>query len=398
MKQWIVNYISVGLRLSCVISLISFVNACNALPTTLPAGWHIVRTVEHVTPQAQIALWTVNNTAVLSWAGAPDLPNLQLALGDQPPLQLALGITPRQLTGLPLQNHWMQLLWLDQTMPGDVQLIGGTLNASGELQRGPTEISNTTTVEYAAVPTPSGGTAVLWTTPTRAGTSGNMELYLQVIDGEGRPLPAQRITANGRFPALAYDLQGDLHLVWAASMDGEQWTLHHTLLAASLDLTSAVVSDPPSIIIGAVSLAANQSIEALGVTTDANTLYVLWSTQTIGGSTTVQGVRAPLEKVSAIQPFTLALTGYHLRWPSLSTTPAASQYVSLIATNESGKRVPVLGKLIATGDIDLQPLADAATIVSRPALATDDKGNLHLAWLRLESDGWSSLIYLSNEP
>jgi len=337
-------------------------------------------------------------TAALSWAGAPDLPNLQLALGDQPPLQLALGITPRQLTGVPLQNHWIQLLWLDQTMPGDVQLIGGTLDAAGELQRGPTEISNTTTVEYATVPTPTGETAVLWTTPTRAGASGNMELYLQLIDSEGRPLPAQRITANGRFPALAYDLQGNLHLVWAASMDGEQWTLHHSLLAATVDLTSAVIADPPSSVIGAISVAANQSIEALSVTTDANTLYVLWSTQTIGGALETQGLRAPLDQPTAVRPFVLALPNYHLRWPSVSATPTATQYISLIATDVAGKRAPVVGKLLPQGEIAFQPLADVASIVSRASLATDDKGYLHLAWLRLEADGRSSLVYMSNEP
>jgi hypothetical protein len=398
MKQWIVNAFRAGLRISCVISLIVFVNACNASPTPLPNGWHVVRTVEHVTPQEQIALWIVNNRAALAWAGAPDLPNLQLAQGDNPPLQLALGITPRQLTGMPLAHQWMQLLWLDQTMPGDVQLMGGTVDAAGELQRGPTAISNITTIEYAAVPTPFGGVAVLWSTPTRAGTAASAEVYLQLIDSEGRPLPAQRITPNGRFPALAYDLRGDLHVTWLASVDGRQWTLHHSLLAATLDLTGAVVADLPSSVIGAISLTADQSIDSICVTTDADTLYVLWSTLTIGGSAEANGLRAPLPQPSAVQPFTLTLAGNHVGQPSVAATPAASQYVSLIAMDESGKRVPVVGKLTATGDVELQSLADAAMVVSRPALATDDRGYLHLAWLRLEADGRSSLISLSNEP
>ena len=193
--------LSVGRRISCVISLLIAVTACQP-SSSRPAGWRVGRVVEHVIPQAQIALTTQNVTAALAWAGAPNLPNLQLALDEQPPIQLALGITPRQLSIVPLQNRWLQLLWLDQTMPGDVQLMGGTVDAQGALQRGPTAISNMTTMEYAAVPTPNGASVVLWNTPA-IGASANTALYLQMIDAQGRPLPAQRITTSGRFPALA---------------------------------------------------------------------------------------------------------------------------------------------------------------------------------------------------
>jgi hypothetical protein len=398
MKQWTVNSIRLFLRISCVISLISFVNGCTTISPQLPTGWRIARSIEDVTPQSQIALWMLGNSATLAWAGSPHLPNLQFALEEKPPLQLALGITPRLLTSTPLANNWTQLLWLDQTMPGDMHLIGGTVDANGELQRGPTAISNVTTVDYAAAPTPSGAMVVLWSTPARAGLAANTELYLQLIDSVGRPLPEQRITATGQFPALSYDLRGDLHLVWLSTTDGKQWTIHHSLLAASLDLTQAAVNDLPSSVIGAVSLSPAQSIDAISVTADADSLYAVWSISTAGGSTSAQGVTFPLDQPSAIRPFTITLDGYQLRWPSLATTPNNEQHIALIALNTAGQSMPVLGKLTHAGIADLQPMSALGSIVSYPSLAISGNGNLHLAWLRMENEGQSTLMYITNAP
>lgn len=398
MKQCFVNYLRLFWRLSCVISLISFVNACNATSSQIPTNWRVGRIVEHITPQAQIALWTQNDVAGLVWAGAPDLPNLQFTVDDKPSLQLALGITPRLLSAVPLANHWTQLLWLDQTMPGDAQLIGGTVDDQGALQRGPTAISNATTVEYAAVPTTTGSTVVLWCTPTRSGPPTRMEIYLQLIDNVGRPLPAQRITADGRFPALAYDLHGTLHLLWLVSADGKQWTIHHSALPPTLDLTRAVIDDLTSSVIGAIKLTADQSIDSVNIVADSDSLYVMWSVATAGGATDVQGLSAPLDQLNAIRPFSVTLDGYQVRWPSLAAAPAEHQYLALVATNKDGQSVPILGRLTPVGVAELQPLAEATIIVSRVSLGSDVDEHLHLAWLRLEQNGESTLIYLTNQP
>jgi hypothetical protein len=320
------------------------------------------------------------------------------------PVLLPLGISPRRLTGLALAEGWAQLLWLDQTLPGEVQLIGGTLNAGGMVERGPTEISLTRTADYVALPAPGGAVVVLWTTPVPGDPSGQPTLHMQLIDSTGRPLPGTRLAASGSFPAATFDLHGNLHLLWLSRLNAQEWAIHTATLDRRLDLAREVPSEVASAIVGAISLSAGQALESFVVAADSASLYAMWSVRTAEGRGGVSGITFPVGQPTAVRTLLMSLSGSVLRWPTFPNVPGEVQYLAVTARHALEGQPPadqqadqLLVFEMSPGAV--RPLTVVTTgrrIVSRPTLARDVASKLHLAWVELERDGRASLYYATN--
>jgi hypothetical protein len=369
--------------------------------------WSQERIMQRIIPQEGIAHWLAGDRPLLAWIGDPARPNLRLrAVPDTgEPRLLPLGITPRRLIAVPLADGWTQLLWLDQTLPGETQLIGGTLNAMGEVERGPTEISLTRTIDYVATRTPASAVIVLWATPVPTTQRDQSALYMQVLDQTGRPLPATKLTDNGAFPALAFDARGDLHLLWLHSLATESWSIMHTRIDGRADLARLDVANVAASIVGAVSLPPGTALDAFRVGVDATHLYAVWSVVAVGGvasaehdRATLNAVTFPLDRPAEVRPLALGAGGASLREPAFPASPTDSLYLAAIATAPDGKRRPLILALTPTGSAVVEVVARPRPVIGQPSLTIDMAGKLHLAWLDLDPDGTASLWYATNRP
>lgn len=407
MPQWFVNALHELLRLCCALCYCIILASCATADGSTASHWPQQRITQQIIPQEGIAHWLAGDTPMLAWIGDPARPNLRLhAVTDaSDPRLLPLGITPRRLSAFALADGWTQLLWLDQTLPGETQLIGGTLNAAGEVERGPTEISLTRTVDYAAALTPASAVIVLWATPMRTAQRDRTAIYMQVIDKTGRPLPATKLTDNGAFPAVAFDGRGDLHLLWLHPLTSVSWSIMHTRIDGRADLARLDVADSAATIVGAVSLPPGSLLDSFRVGVDATHLYAVWSVLALGDAPSAERDRAmlnavtfPLDRPAAVRPLTLAAGETGLRQPTFPSAPTDSLYLAAIATAPNGQRRPIILALTPTGSAVVEGVAGARPIIGRPSISIDTAGKLHLAWLDLDPDGTASLWYATNRP
>ncbi|MFN8417767.1 MAG: hypothetical protein U0528_00735 [Anaerolineae bacterium] len=327
MELFFVNYLKVCLdfvnivliRSLFVLLALVFLNACANQSADATSAWRIGYQVSDVTPQQPLALWTSETQPTLAWVGDPASPNLRLWQNSTTVQTLPLGITPRQLTAYSLPHGWTQLLWLDQTLPDEIQLIGGTVDEKGEVQRGPTEISLMRTLDYAAASIPGGAVLTLWTTLDHQTAA--PVLYAQIVDALGRPLPARRVAQRGQFPSLTVDQQGNIHLFWMDTADGLSWTLHY----ASLTIDQAAGSgdlDLGSQVVGAITLKEGEILANVQIGTDAAHLYACWTVQDItkSGDPRIEGISFPLKSPTSIHPFSLSIPDRRLDHLAFSTT------------------------------------------------------------------------------
>lgn len=246
-------------------------------------------------PLDQVAVWDPRPPAppALAWVGGPSMPNLRVQADEAAPSILALGITPRSLTAFSLPQGRSQLLWLDQNLPNESQLVGGTIDAQNNVVRGPTPISLKPVIEYVAVDLPTGEVLTVWNEYT--GPQAPTPLYLQSVDGSGRPLSASQIAGSARYPAIVRGADGFVQIVWLERASPYLWTVHWLRLPAKANpLTGlAELQRPTNSVIGVVALDAGASVTGLSVGLDATALYVVWQVTRLTPSGTALILPAP---------------------------------------------------------------------------------------------------------
>lgn len=404
MELFLVNYLKVCLgfvikvliRSALVFVMLVFLNACGDRPTAATSAWRIGYQISDVTPQQQIALWISENQPLLAWVGDPATPNLRLLQNLNTLQTLPLGITPRQLTAYPLPHGWTQFLWLDQTLPDELQLIGGTVDEKGEVQRGPTEISLTRTLDYAAASIPSGAVLTLWTTLDHQ--TKTPAVYAQIIDALGRPLPARRVAQHGQFPALAVDQRGTIHLFWMDTADGLSWTLHYSSLTVEQAAGSGDL-DLGSQVVGAIALKEGEMLYNVQLGADASRVYACWTIQDIANtaSSRIEGISFPLNSPTSVQPFTLTIPDQQLANISFASSAGNELYATATATARDGTRSLIAATIMADGIGAAQNINSASPPLGKASLTADLSGHLHVAWLSMQSDGRATLFYATNK-
>jgi hypothetical protein len=263
--------------------LLVMLAACGANPPLPPPtspvieGWPTQAQRSIDGPAQHVAFIAEGGQAWQAWPGPPDQPNIRLANGPNTEARLLpLGIAPRALSLWPLSNGWLQLLWLDQTLKGRSELVGGTLDAEGNLQRGPTSLARANVLEYTALADPNGDLLVVW-----AQSEGDLAtaLYAARIDGLGRPRAAVRLASDARFPALHLAGESGFLLAWVST--GSVWAVQATLLSWETFPDNTALNPTP---VALAALKTGQTLSGLALSADSRSFYLLWEVLTAGSA------------------------------------------------------------------------------------------------------------------
>jgi hypothetical protein len=358
----------------------------------LASPWQLRRTITGVTPQEQAALWVDEHQRLIAWPGDPTMPNIRLLETSQTdPRPLPLGIRPGPVSLYPLSSGNFQLLWIDWARPGEGHLVGGTLDPTLEVQRGPTDITTRPVLEFSAAPTPQGELAVFWNEIGQTTTP----IYTVPIDSLGRPRSSVQITASGRYPSAAYDRHGDLHLAWLEPGAGHLWTVHYATFPNG-DIPKSGV-DASVVPVGVIRLETGQALDSFVLGVDASQVYLLWGTISVSGG--VQGALAgltfPIGQDEAAHTLRLDMPrAASLRWPAVARgQPAASADGLAVSLTANGNEPQVL--LLSPHGIDwLESVsADPSSLVGKTALCLDAANRLHLIWSALQPNGQATIYY-----
>ncbi|MBE7513623.1 MAG: hypothetical protein HS103_12520 [Anaerolineales bacterium] len=363
---------------------------CAPSNETLPLapGWQLIGQTETSAPVDSPALSLgVGNAMRILWFGEPTMPNLRLWDGLTAPHLLPLGITPERLSAYPLDKGWLQLLWIDQSPYGEGALVGGTLDAVGSVQRGPTAISTGAVIEYAAAAAPDGSLRVVWS--ERSGS--RSRLLATTIDGLGRPRPTVLIAAAGRFPALTFDSRGNLHFVWLEQGVGAVWTVRYVRLSGGVFPTVALAQSDP---IAVFETSPGSTPESIAVQSDLDQVYALWVVAVVGAGGDIQGVRFPLEDSARVQA--IAASGWALEGLGgvsggrlAGGALFSGRGYALGGTRYALPRIPIILSVGTDGAVTATPLlkSESADLIGGVSAALDGEGRLHAAWSALSAAG-----------
>lgn len=360
-------------------------------------------------PQKQPALWIHVQTPILGWVSGITNPHLALAgfwttdsTKTDDPLLVALGTTPRDLTIYPARNGRFQLLWIDQTLPGQSQLVGAVLDSDGQIYRGLTVISSRSVLGYQAVINPDGGLLIFWVeaaTPTTP-------LYVQEIDSEGRPRQARRIAASARHPSAAYDKSGILHMAW---IEPEQLATIRYATVPNLAALETLESVGKAVQLGVIRLKPEEAIESFGLGLDETSVYCIWGIVTVRQSVEPVGKIAGLSFPRGNSNTTRLLTtaggdspgagNLSLRWPAFSpqSSPGSGGLtIGLTMRTWEGSQwqdAPATVAILPGGIGRVEPVARVSDggLVGKTAFNIDVEGGLHMAWSVLNADGTAAI-------
>lgn len=383
--------------ISSILVFMIFLAGCGSGQPLPRGGFVVTASFSSPIPHDQIALWISGDQPSLAWVGEPNVPNIRLAHRLKAPVPLALGILPRALSGHALVDGQAQLLWLDQNLAGEDELVGGTLNSAGELERGPTSISEQPTLDYVALATGDGGVLAVWTAVAPRATPFLTPLLMTFIDSAGRPYAPQQVARSGRFPAAVIGSQGRLHVAWLTTENGSIWAVN----LLSLDRPDALLraQAAPQIApirgIGVVALNRDEAITRVQLASSQGRLFVLWE---------LSSTASPVYRLGGLQlepdaPFaarSLPLAQQDARYSlfnlNVPGTDVARLVIAAVVQTRDGYEAPAWFVLTEQGISDLALLSDPIRQISRPSLLIDSAGVVHMAWAAQQRDGTSQVI------
>ena len=360
----------------CYVSLCFLAGCATQRITGALPPWRIMTNVAETAPHDKPALWTDGTHTLLAWPGEPASPSIRLANVDSPgrSRSLTLGRIPRDVSLFTAADGLLHLMWLDQTLPGQTQLVGALIDTEGNTQRIPGVISNRPAVHYAGISTPDHGVLTLW--------AGEHELYAQTVDARGRPRPALRIARTGRRPVAAYDSIGNLHMAWLEPTAPEIWTIRYLYLPKG---ALPANDDPPALPIGVIHSA--DVLESFVMGTDAQNVYLLWTTVQIGDvqAAKLAGLTFPLNDNTAVNSIA-PLAG--ARWPDVADQP---QPVLTLGVTLDGQQ-PAALNVTPTGFSTPRPVYASSALIGATALAVTP-GQLNLGWTETRANGTATIYY-----
>jgi len=376
--------------------LILVMNGCSSAATTLNPPWRTLRAINNVTPHDQPALQLVGTTPLFAWPGDPAVTQLRLVdtARSNDPVVLPIGSTPRHVLLYPAGGSNLQILWLDETLPGESRLFSAILDANRAVERGPNLISNRPTQDYSATVMPAGDLVVFWM------EANNGPLYAQFIDTSGRPRPPLRLADSGRYPSAVYDQLGALHVAWVEPTTPRLWAIHYS---AFKDGVPAPVQGN---VIGLIALENGNALESFGLGLDATHVYCLWGTVNLNNPDhtlgKVAGLLFPHGNSAATQTLTINVPNVSLRWLAIPPRQVNTLTIGLTAsaiTENAPREYPVTVATTPTSIGAIQPVInERANVIGRTTLTSDANGDLHIAWTALRENGTASLYYATTRP
>jgi hypothetical protein len=376
-----------------LVAIVFMLTACAPTLQVPHSPWHVLQEVAEAAPHDQPALWSDGEKTLIAWPGEPAAPGIRLADLQKPgeAKVLPLGRVPWQVSLLPAADGYLHILWLDQTLPGETHLVGALIDTYGGVIRSPGIISNRPTAQYTSVSQPSGDVLTLWTE-----VGDRPALYVQKVDGQGRPGQERRLAQPATNPGGAVDSNGNFHIFWLEPGAGSFWTIHYTILRR--DGTNS-----QSIPIGVIRTIEGQTLESFRVGADKSNLYCLWSltaTTNKGPLGGIAGLTFPFSDDSAVKSLAFdsgSFKDLSLHWPTLPAQVWPSLTISLTASSWDGRAwrdVPAAVVLSPNGPGDLHPVYDFTAdnaLVTRTAISTTS--DTILAWTVLRPNGTAAVYY-----
>ncbi|MEP7284861.1 MAG: hypothetical protein ABI947_03730 [Chloroflexota bacterium] len=362
--------------------------------------WHILRKISTAAPHDRPALWSDGVQTLLAWPGEPSAPGIRLDSPDwQTPVKiLPLGRIPREVSLFAGLDGNLNLLWLDQTLPDQAQLVGALIATNGVVKRSPGVISNRAISHYTAISTKAGDVIALWV------ESGEKQgVFIQLIDGQGRPRQAVQLAKAGSNPAAAFDLNGDLHIAWLESTAAHLWTIRYLLLQHG---ELPIEDNVPSIPVGVIRTAEPQTLGDFALGADATHVYCLWNIIQVGQRTaetpesSMAGLSFPISDNSAVRTLSFnSVAKIGLRDPDVPSAALPVLTIGITVSTWNGQRwqdVPATLSISPDGANLLQPVYAARSepvVVGKVALSADSGGRLTLGWTELGGNGIATVYY-----
>jgi hypothetical protein len=266
------------------------------------------------------------------------------------------------------------------------RLYAARFDSALTLVRGPVEVSTRDTRTFAAAPLKSGDLLTLWTANVPGQPA--QPLYLQLIDGAGRPHTAAQIADDAAFVAVSSDGAGRLHAAWLEPQIGGVYAIRYAQIKdAGLD--SAVIS--AALVVGIVQLPADQIVERIRIGTTGQTVAIVWGSY---APTTERGtIRALLfEPQTALRESTREiLLAEDARWPAMPAyqpvvqagSTAAALPISLTQFVNGRGAFPALITLTNAGIasvVDFRTQAGSSPIIGGTAVDFGPVGRVSVAW------------------
>ncbi len=345
-------------------AIVLFAYACDTAPGQ--SAWGEIVQIAEAHQSAAPALWFEGNSALTAWIGddergvhhdARQLDGLEIGS----PVTLPLPPThPYAQLLLPGEGENHHLLWLDGSETGETRLYSAVLSGDLTVDRGPTEISNSQTYNFAAVPGKNGSIWAAWT----EGQAAFPTLYLGSVDAPGRPQAPAQIAASARHPAMAYADDGTIYLFY----------LSETMLIRTRLIDGAVLDT--NTITSTIALGDGDRLHGLRAGIDQTYGYVFWNVTRANGTNETwfasgrlnAPVWQPPQRITDIEgtPFTWA-------------APHLQQADTLSAAGQFGDNIAVFG--FENGLLQsIQTIVENQTLLAPPSLVIDSEERMALAW------------------
>jgi hypothetical protein len=401
--QTCANRITESRRSVWYLILALLIASCASLPVVPPAlaPWQVVNFLATAAPHDAPGLWTDGTKTLLAWPGEPSSPGIRLVDTSAPSHVnvLSLGRVPRSVSLFKADAGALHILWLDQTLPTQTELVGALIDTEGAIVRTPDSISKRRVTQYRAVSTSDGDVVTLWV-EDRVPSS----IYLQRVDSQGRAQQPVRIARTGTRPTLAFDLNGDLHVAWLESTSPSLWTIHYLFLPHG---DPPVTPDVAAIPIGVIHLDQGRVLDSFTLGLDASHVYCLWGTIRVGSTTSepsgkIAGLTFPISDSTTVHtlamnmPDNVSLSALNVPGQTL---PSFS--VGLLASTWDGQRwnaIPAAMIISPNGSGTLHRAYtgnSSSALISGLTIAAAPDGTLVLGWSDLDDRGIAHVYYAS---
>jgi hypothetical protein len=363
--------------------------ACQTLPAPPPPRslWGDIVTITQAEQSSAPTLWADPERRVAAWIGSDDAgvhqDVRQWIDGSLSPVTV-LPLPPRH----PYAQTWvsasadsLHLLWLDANETGETQLFSALITSQLSVERGPTPVSESLALHYAAAADANGRIWVAW--------SGDLVsepvLDIRSIDEAGRPQPSQRLALNADHPALIRANDGTLLLFWLQQGQVMTAAIRDGIVSAGTALTSAVY------------IGAGDRLHSLSVGLDQTHAYLFWNVTRATGEDETWFTGGNLDAEVWAQPMPLKInvdtsitveTGFNTGAASgaaagetamVWAAPLAAQYDLLPVTVQSPGGLGIV--YFRDGSpIGYQEIVSDVHLIGTPALAADRNRDLYLAW------------------
>lgn len=368
-------------------------------PPQPSSAWGDITTITQAEQSGAPSVWADPSRLIAAWVGSDDAGihhdvrgwvDGKLSPVTVLPLPPAHPYAQSWVTG---SGDSLHLFWLDSASNGETQLFSALIDPQLAVERGPTEVSNTLALRYAAAPGNDGQAWIAWSGSVLA----EPELNLQAIDDAGRPQLPQRIALNADYPAIVRANDGTMLLFWL-----ESGQLMRAVLAngALLEQTT---------LINAVYLGAGDRLHSLSAGLDRTHANVFWNLTRATGQNETWVVSTAIGATTAAQPTLLMIetlprssfeTGFNTgsataagsgNTPLSWAAPLAGQYDALPVAVQSPTGLGVV--YIREGAIaGYQEVVGGTQLIGTPTLISDRNRDLYLAWFQPSADGAAGFL------